>query len=187
MSARTKGASRRDWSPLAWPAAVAFATLAGTLATSCMMPLVALAASISATMPGRRGASTLFAAWAGNQLLGFWLLNYPATAYTFAWGGALLGAAGIAWLVAGAVVGGRGELVASRLAAGFVAAFLAYEAVLCGFASIVGGLETFTPGIVARIALNETIWFASLLALRVILTSGAPTWFGAPVRLRLLG
>jgi hypothetical protein len=177
------------WPParpaLGWGAALGFATVAGTVVISCMMPFVALALILAATMPPRRGGETMLAIWMGNQLLGFALLGFPATAYTFAWGGALLAASLAAMAVVQLVVGGR-ELVAARLAVGFAAAFLTYEGLLFLFASLVGGLETFTLPIVARIALNDTLWFLFLLGLHVVLTRSAPGWFGAPARLRFV-
>src|SRR5882724_9626307 len=51
----------------AWPAALALAVVAGSLATSCLMPFVALAVAAAATMPWRRAMATLAAGWLTNQ------------------------------------------------------------------------------------------------------------------------
>ena len=170
---------------LAWPAALAFATVAGTLLISCMMPFVALAAMVARSMPPGRAVATLVAIWSANQLIGFALLGYPATAYTFAWGVALLAAALAAMAAARAVDGGTTETTVTRLFAGFALAFAVSETALFAFASVVGGVETFAPAIVAQLALNETLWFAGLVALHIVLTRSAPRWFGPSAALRL--
>src|SRR5687768_6874005 len=134
----------------AWPLALAFTTIVGTLLTACMMPFVALALITAATMKPRTAVVAMTGIWLVNQLLGFTLLGFPLVSYAFAWGGALGAASLAAMAVARTVVGWTGELVATRLAAAFVAAFAAYEILLFGFAGLAGGLETFTPGIVAQ-------------------------------------
>lgn len=170
---------------LAWPAALAAATVAGSLAAACMMPFVALAVLAAATMPQGRAAATMVAIWAANQTLGFTVLGYPATGYAAAWGVAL-GTAGLAaGLVAGAVLRGRRDLAAAPMLLAFGAAFVGYEALLYGFALAAGGTETFAPAIVLRILTNDGMWFAGLCALYVALTGLAPRWFGPVPALRL--
>lgn len=169
---------------LAWPAALAAATVAGTLATACMMPFVGLAAIAAATLGARRAVATVAAIWLANQLLGFTLLGYPHTADTYLWGGALLVASLAALATAQRVGGGRGMAV-GRLLMAFAAAFAVYEALLFGVALFAGGLATFTPAIVARIAANDAIWFAGLVVLHLMLTSAAPRVFGRAPALRL--
>jgi hypothetical protein len=167
--------------PLAWPVALAGTTLAGTLATACMMPFVGLAVVAAATMNPRRAALTLSTAWVVNQLLGFGLLGYPLDGYALRWGAAL-GIASIAALaIAQLIVRG---LALGQLAAAFAAAFVVYEVVLLAYAGFAGGLETFVPGVVARIALNDAAWLVALAAFRLALGRTAPRWFGTAPTVR---
>jgi hypothetical protein len=176
----------RSGPAFAWAAALACATVAGTAILSCMMPFVAVATILAATLPARKGAATMVAIWFGNQLLGFSVMGFPATAYTLAWGGALLAASLAAMAVARMTIVDRHELVATRVATGFAIAFLAYEGLLYAFASLVGGIETFAPSIVIQIAFNDTLWLLFLLGLHLILTRTAPAWFGMAARLRFV-
>jgi hypothetical protein len=169
----------------AWPAALGLATIAGTLASACMMPLVALAVLATATMPPQRAALTVLSAWAANQALGFLALGYPATSYAAAWGLALGLASLGAGLVARAVLRGQREFAVAPMLAAFGASFVAYEALLFGFALVAGGADTFTPTIVLRIFSNDAAWFAGLGALYIVLTRAAPRWFGPAPALRL--
>ena len=166
----------------AWQATIAVATIVGTLATSCMMPFVALATLTAATMPRRQAAMTIGAIWSINQLLGFTLLGYPADATTIAWGAAI-GAAGLGAMMVAAAILGRAGATLPRLAAAFAAAFVVYEAGLFGFALVAGGTGTFTAAIVAAILLNDACWGAALFALHAVLTRAAPRTFGAPIGL----
>jgi hypothetical protein len=169
--------------PFAWPAALAMATLAGTLATACMMPFVGLGVIAAATMDAPRAALTLAAAWAVNQFLGFVLLGYPIDAYALGWGAALGIASLIAMATAWPILRG---LALGRLAVASAAAFIAYELVLFAYAGLAGGRETFTPAIVARIALNEAGWLVALMAFRLVLGRAAPRWFGTMPVLRFV-
>jgi hypothetical protein len=169
----------------AWPSALAVATVAGSLAASCMMPFVALSVLATATMPAQRAAITIAAIWAANQIFGFVLLGYPATGYTVMWGAAL----GLASLAAGGVggklLGVRPEWRATTLIIAFGAAFATFEGLLFGFAAVVGGTETFAAPIVLRILANEACWFAGLSALYLGLARAAPRWFGPAPALRI--
>ncbi len=171
--------SPQSW---AWSASLALAALGGTLATACMMPFVALATILAMTVRPVQAAMAISGIWAGNQLIGFGLLGYPLTEYAFAWGAALLAASLTAMLVAhlGRAMAGRTFALAAR----FIAAFVTFEGLLFAFAHLAGGLETFTPTIVARIGLNDAIWFVLLVGLNFLLTRTAPQWFGSVSVLR---
>lgn len=184
MPLETENASLKAGIGFAWPATLAFATIVGSLAIACMMPFVALAVMTAATMPLRRAIATMTAIWFANQLLGFTVLGFPWTAYAFGWGGALGAASIMSVVVARHLVAGTNDLVVARLTAAFAVTFATYEALLFGFATIVGGRDMFTPGIVAQIAVNDALWFAGLLALRIALSSTAPRWFGPKPALR---
>ena len=49
-----------------------------------------------------------------------------------------------------------------------------------------GSLSTFTPAVVAQIALNEAIWLVGLAAAQLLLTWRAPRLFGAAPALSLI-
>ncbi len=164
-----------------WTIVLASATVAGTLATACMMPFVALATMTAATMPRSRAAATIGAAWALNQIIGFGLLGYPADVLTIGWGVALLAAGLVAMIVAARLLDSTG-LVTYRLAPAFLAAFAAYEGGLFAFASFAGGTNTFTAPIILRILANDACWFAALLAAHAVLTRVAPRTFGPGLR-----
>jgi hypothetical protein len=170
--------------PYAWPLALAVSTVTGTLVTSCMMPFVAIAVMSAATLPLRSALLTVVAAWAANQLIGFTLLGYPADAYAIGWGVALGLASLAAMLVARAIVERQAWSIA-RIGAAFLVAFAVYEALLFGYASMAGGTETFAPGIVIQLLVNDSVWCAILAACYLVLTSLAPKIFGAAPSLRL--
>ncbi len=167
---------------IGWQLAIAATATAGTLATACMMPFVALATVAAATMPRRQAAATIVAVWGVNQLLGFTLLGYPTDPRTVAWGVALGVAALAAMMIAAAVLRSSAPTLVS-LAAAFAAAFAAYEAGLFAFALVAGGTGTFTAGIIGQILLNDACWCAALGAVHAVLTRAAPRTFGPPLAL----
>lgn len=161
----------------AWSGAIALAAVAGSLATACMMPFVAVAVMAAATLPWRQGAATVLIAWAANQALGFGLMGYPLTGYAVGWGVALGAASLGAWAVAGAVL--RHGVWDARLVLAAGAGFAVDELLLYGYAHLAGGLGTFTPAIIGQLALNEGLWLAALLAVRALLHRAAPRWVPA--------
>lgn len=165
---------------MGWQFAIAGTAIAGTLATACLMPFVALATVTAATMSRRQAAATIVAVWAVNQLLGFTLLGYPVDPRTMAWGGALGVATLGAMLIAAAVLGKRAPTLV-RLVAAFAAAFIGYEAGLFAFALVAGGTGTFTARIIGQILLNDACWCAALIAVHAVLTRAAPGAFGPPL------
>ena len=167
----------------AWPLALALATVAGTLATGCMTPFVALAAITPATLPRGRAAVTVGAVWLINQTLGFTVSHYPLTTYAFSWGAAM-GIATLAAMLAASLVVRPGQASVLRLSAAFAVAFGVYESLLFAFAGVEGGLSTFTPAIVGRIALNDGAWLVALAVVHLGLTVGAPRVFGPRPALR---
>ncbi|MBP6013593.1 MAG: hypothetical protein KBA31_15305 [Alphaproteobacteria bacterium] len=169
----------------AWPSVLAASTIAGSLAIACMMPFVALAVVVAASMPARQAVFTVTAIVAANQAIGFAFLGFPADGYTIAWGAALWGASLASLATARLIVGPSPDLSATRIALASLAAFAAYEALLYAFATQVGGIETFTPAIIMQLAQNEALWLLTLVTLRLLVTGAAPAIFGAQPRLRL--
>jgi len=166
-----------------WPAALAFAAIGGTLASSCMMPFVALAVVTAATMTRARAVATIAGAFIANQFLGFFILGYPWTFYSLSWGLAQGAAALLALGVARSSLRPVPAAAVPRLLLAFLPSFAAYELSLFGFALIAGGTETFTPAIIGLIAVNEGAWLIGLLIVRLIAVRAAPAWFGRALML----
>ena len=167
----------------AWPLTLALATILGTLATACMTPFIALAVMAAATMPRARAAVTVGAVWLINQTLGFTVAHYPLTGYAFSWGAAM-GVATLAAMLTASLVVTPARSSALRLVAAFAAGFTVYEGLLLAFAAFEGGLATFTPAIMGRIALNDGAWLAALAIMHLSLTKGLPRVFGPRPALR---
>lgn len=167
----------RNTAPLLWSTILGAASIFGSYAFACVFPFAALATIAALTLPMRKGVALVAAVWAVNQVVGFAFRGYPHEVDTVAWGVAIGGAAIAALIAAKVVLNGSRAVIAPRTAAALIAAFLSYEALLYAFALVDGGLDTFTPDIVAKIALNDLTWFASLAALRLALTRAAPNAF----------
>ncbi|MDG2532713.1 hypothetical protein P6144_03570 [Sphingomonas sp. HITSZ_GF] len=157
-----------------WAAALAIATVGGSLVAACLMPFVALAAMAASTLPRREGVATMLVAWAANQLLGFTLLGYPLDAATQGWGVAIGVAALAAYGVIATVIARSNALLPLLGAA--VLGFIAYELVLYAYGAAGGGTGAFTQAIVLLLARNEVLWLAGLLVVRAAVLRLAPGW-----------
>lgn len=135
-----------------WLGGLSAASAAFSLVLACAMPFAALAALAACSLSRRDGLLVMAGAWAANQAVGFLLLDYPATPDSFAWGVALLLAAGLAAETAGLEVRRMPMPRRLTLPLAFVAAFVAYEGVLF-IASFVlpGGEAAFAWPVVAEI------------------------------------
>lgn len=162
----------------AWAAALAIATVCGSLVAACLMPFVALAAMTASTLPRREGVATMLIAWSANQLLGFTLLGYPGDTATLGWGAALGLAALAAYATVAAVIVRSNSLLPLLGAAAL--GFVAYELVLYAYGLAGGGAGAFTQAIVLLLAKNEALWFAGLLVAREAVVRFAPRWAPAP-------
>lgn len=155
-----------------WPALLALVTVAGSLWASCLMPFTALAVVAAATLPLRGAVLAVLGAWGVNQAIGFGLLGFGGSPEAVGQGLCLLAAS------LGALAAARGIGAASgglpRLGGAFVAGFAIYEAFLYAAAHFTSGLETFTPAVVAQVALSEGLWFALLVALSLVVQRTSP-------------
>jgi hypothetical protein len=159
---------------LVWAAAIAAATVGGSVVAACLMPFVALATMAAVTLPRREGGATIVTAWAANQAIGFALLGYPLDAGALGWGVALGVAALVAFGTVGAVT--RGSTAIVPLVGAAVLGFTAYEIVLYLYGLAAGGTGAFTPAIVALLARSEALWLAGLLVVREAIARLAPAW-----------
>lgn len=154
---------------IAWPAALSFGTVFGSLALACIFPFAAFAALAALTMKPRAGIALIAAVWAVNQATGFFLLSFP-------WDGQAIGH-GIAILAATLLGFGAAKFLVSKLQTGVVgrslaalaSAFAIYQIALRAYASVGGGAENFSAEIISAVALNDALWFAGLMALNILL------------------
>jgi len=154
----------------AWPASLALATLFGSLALACIFPFAAFAALAALTMKPARGLALIAGVWAVNQATGFFVLSFPWDAQALGHGVAIL-AATMAGFAAAKFVAAKavGKAAAIRAPLALGAAFAVYQLMLRGYASFGGGAENFSAEIVSAVALNDTLWFAGLFALRFVI------------------
>jgi hypothetical protein len=149
-----------------WAAVLAATALLGSWALACVMPFAAFATVAARTLRLRDALITMGVIWIANQIVGLMLLGYPTDANTLLWGAALGAAALFAVVVAHAVLYGRVlnlDLPAwQRLPLAFVAAYAAYEGLLILVAQGLGGMETFTPDMVADVGIINVLWFVPL-------------------------
>ncbi|HTU91949.1 MAG TPA: hypothetical protein VMF69_17840, partial [Gemmataceae bacterium] len=137
-------------------------SVAFSFGLACAMPFAALCAVSACTLPRRDAFYVAGAAWMTNQVIGFGFLHYPWTANCFAWGAAIGLSALLCTLAADWV---RRRLIRWHPLVGCVvaygAAFAGFEAALAASAVALGGLESFTPHIVATIfGINTIAWVA---------------------------
>jgi hypothetical protein len=152
---------------LLWPALLVAASVAFNLGFACAVPFAAFGAAAALTLSRRDGVLLMGALWLANQLTGFAVLGYPWTTTTFEWGAVLGVVAVLTTVGARAVVeqiDGCGTVLGTLVA--FVAAFLVYEGVLFAVsATLLGGTEIYTMGIMTRILLINAAAFGGLLVL----------------------
>jgi hypothetical protein len=151
---------RAFWLALLVMASVAFSFFA------CATPYAALCAVAACTLPRRDAYSVAGAVWLANQAIGFVFLHYPWTASCLAWGAAL-GLSALLCTMAARWTSRRliGWHPWAACAVAFVAAFAAFEAALIVFSLPLGGTESFTPSVVARIFGINTVAGVGFFAL----------------------
>jgi len=126
----------------AWIVIVTTATIALSVNFACATPLAAVAALAGSHMKRHEGAWLVLTAWLANQLVGYYLLNYPRTWDSFAWGAAL-GARGAAQTT-------RSPVLPSLTA--FLVAFLIYEGALFAATAVLPSTAAaFSLPVIARI------------------------------------
>lgn len=163
---------------LIWTTVLGTAAIFGSYYFACVFPFAAIATIAVLTLDTPRGLALVGGTWLANQVVGFTLMNYPTTLDTFALGVSLGLGAGAAWGVARLILGSTATILSARTIMALGGAFAAYQVTIFAGALMFGGTENFTPTIIAGVALNDAIWFAGLVALRLALTRAAPAMFG---------
>ncbi len=161
---------------LIWTAILGISAIFGSYFFACVFPFAALATVAALTLDTRRGLTLVAATWLANQIVGFGLLDFPRTLDTVALG-ISLGLGALAAYAAARVVTRRGATPASSVAA-FAGAFIAYQLAIYIGAIGFGGTENFTSTIIAGVALNDAVWFAGLMALRMAIVRAIPATIG---------
>ncbi len=152
--------------PLLVAGLLAAAATVFSLAFTCAAPFAALAAIAARHQAPRDAMLSVGLAWIANQAIGYGLLNYPHDANSYNWGLAI-GIAALAGGYAAIVVNTRlqGWLA---LPAGFVIAFVAYQAALWLSAQAFGLLSAesgaFSQAVILDVGRTNLIGFAVLLA-----------------------
>jgi hypothetical protein len=140
-----------------WTAIMIATGVALSFVLTCITPFSALAAFAAHTVSRRLAVLALMGALVGNQIAGYAFLGYPHTLITYLWGPmmalACLAALAVAWRIPNVV-------------AAFVAAFVAYEAVVLVFSALTNSLGDFAwPAFLSAVEAN-VLGFAVLAALR---------------------
>lgn len=148
-----------------WIALIAALSVGGSYVFACAAPLAAIGALAAARMDRASGLALVIVAWLANQAVGYGLLNYPQTASSFAWGGAI-GLAAVAGFYAARLIPAAGLPRLLALGLAFIAAFAAYELMLYAAGFVLGASDgAFSAEVVGQILAINAVSFAGLLVL----------------------
>jgi hypothetical protein len=156
-----------------WIVVLTLSSIAFGFIFACATPFAALGALAGTRMRFAAGLALSLAAWAANQMIGFFILSYPRTWDSFGWGAAIGVAALLATLAAKWASLLPRKALASTIVA-FAAAFVTYECAL--FAATVflpSGAAAFSAPVVGRILLINLAAFVGLLVIQRL-----AVWFG---------
>ena len=151
---------------MGWLVILTLAAIGSSLTLSCITPFAALAVAFAGTVRLRAALANMSAIWLSNQVVGFVFLGFPRTPNTFLCGLAIGVAALFSTVIAFKVSEGAFTWAApTRLCVALLASFVVYEVALLMAAFFLGGLEAFTPTIVAQLAFNNLLWLVGLIVL----------------------
>lgn len=169
---------------LLWMLILTLAAIGATFTLSCVTPFAALAVALAGTIGLRASLRIVTVVWFANQVIGFGFFHFPRTPNTFLWGAAIGGAA-IATTIVASVVMKYGSSWATllRLGIALLLSFAVYEMTLLGAAVLLGGLETFTPAIVAQLALINAVSLVGIAVLNEVAAALCRPWLGRIPRL----
>jgi hypothetical protein len=189
MQTLTATAGQRSAEPsgvanFVWIVILALAGVGGSLVISCVTPFVALAVALAGTVRLAAALTAIIAIWLTNQFIGFVFFHFPRTPNTILWGVAIGGAALLSTLVAATVLKQAASLSAvTRLGLALLLGFALYEAGLLVAALFLGGVETFSPAIIARLGLINVVWLVGIFALNELVAVLCKSWIGMTPRL----
>lgn len=167
-----------------WLSILTLAGVGGSLVISCVTPFVALAVALAGTVRLAVALRATTAIWLANQFIGFAFFHFPRTPNSVSWGLASGAAALLSVVLAAAVMKRATALpILARAALALVLGFAAYEAVHFMASLFLGGAETFSPAIIAQLALSNAAWLVSLIALNELVAMLCKPWLGVAPRL----
>ncbi|MBB3138257.1 hypothetical protein FHS26_006035 [Rhizobium pisi] len=155
-----------------WVVFIAGVSVALSLLFACVTPFVALAAVSAVVLPQRMAVMAVLLAWLANQMVGYFVLGYPQTWDSYAWGLAI-GIAAFASLAAALAVLRLSADLPATMAAAFLAGFVAYEGVLFAATSVLpSGDDAFSPSVVANVLLINALAAIGLVGLHAAAAAG---------------
>lgn len=167
-----------------WILILTLAGIGGSLVISCIAPFVALAVALAGTVRLAAAVRAMTAIWLANQFIGFVFFHFPRTPNTVLWGLAIGAAALVSTVIAANVMKrATATPILARVGLAFVLGFAAYEGGLFVAALSLGGVETFSPAIIAQIGLSNVIWLIGLVALNELVAVLCKPWLGITPRL----
>ncbi|HQT76648.1 MAG: hypothetical protein B7Z80_01570 [Rhodospirillales bacterium 20-64-7] len=137
---------------------------------ACATPFAALATLAALTYRRYQALAVVAAAWAANQAIGYFLLGYPWTWDSAAWGVAIGMSASLAVLAVMALPPARSAALSVGFA--FIAAFVVYQAGLYAASFVLpGGDAGFTASVVGYVFLVNTAGLVLLMITRQLLAA----------------
>lgn len=154
-----------DWKTSLWIAIVAITSIMFSLALACATPFAAIATVAGSFLTRRAAVAMSGFAWLANQAVGYFVLDYPTTWDSYAWGLAI-GLAALIAVTAVLAVRAVGRSPALTVLLSFLAAFAAYELLLFASTAVLpSGDGAFSPAIVMQIFWTNVLALAGLLVL----------------------
>jgi hypothetical protein len=134
-----------------------------SFALACATPFAAFAVVAAAMLPLRPALLVVTGTWLANQAIGFGALHYPVDENTMLWGLAIGAAALVATLAAAQALRllPRTPLA---LAVALISAYGSFEITAFAATPFLGGSDSFTAAIIARLLLLNTAWLIGLVA-----------------------
>ena len=147
---------------------LALLSVCGVLASfalACATPFAAFAVVAAAMLPIRSAAIVVACTWLINQAIGFGALHYPIGGTTALWGLTI----GIGALAATVIAAAALRMLARHrtplaLALAMLCAYGAYEVTLLAATAFLGGADSFTTAIIARLGFLNFAWLIALVA-----------------------
>ena len=156
-------------------AAIVVASITFSLCFACATPLVAFGTFAALTLPRKQALLLVGATWLANQLVGYGLLDYPMTAYSFEWG-TILGVCALGATFAAKLVSAHlNENSLSFYWMPLAVAFMVYQLIMLAAALAIGGMEGMAPQIILWAAIVDISAFAGLVGANRLLATVSPT------------
>lgn len=151
--------------PLSCFALLTVSCALASFALACATPFAAFAVIAAAMLPLRPALLVVTGAWLVNQGIGFGALHYPIDGNTMLWGLAIGIAALAATAMSAAILRWLPQTSTPLvLALALIGGYGAFEVALLAATPFLGGADSFTAAIVARIGVLNAVWLIGLVA-----------------------